>query len=111
MRWGRCGRLLNDSRGARVRVIWLPFAAFVAAAAVLGYRAGRVPSETEIIEAQAARYVQERGNGARLTDCTARPGEGPVRIVLRCAHPAGDTTVMEIGLRGALLRQFEEISE
>lgn len=80
----------------------------VCLAAVLGYQAGRIPSETEIIEGHAARYVQERGEGARLTDCVARPGEGDVRIVLRCVHQAGDVTVMELGLRGRLVRQLME---
>lgn len=88
--------------------LWLPIAAMIVLAAVLGYQAGRVPTETEIIERYAARYVKQRGAGARLTDCTAGPGEGDVRIVLRCTHVMGDVTVMDIGLRGRLIEQVVE---
>ncbi len=81
----------------------LPFVALCGAAAYFGYQAGRIPSETELIDSFAARYIQERGQGARLTDCEAYAGVEPVRIELRCRHADGDLTIYRIGKRGANL--------
>jgi hypothetical protein len=64
----------------------LPLVALVAMAAAFGLWLGlraEPPGETEIITAQAARYVAETGGS--VTDCAARPAAVPgVRLVVIC---------------------------
>lgn len=66
------------------------------------------PSETEIINAAAARYVAETGGA--LTDCYARPsGLSEVRLVVICETEAGvwlrgfDRLGREVGLDAEVL--------
>jgi hypothetical protein len=50
----------------------------------LGWIAATI-TETDVITAYSARYLQEHGPAARATDCTARPGHaGGVWIVVTC---------------------------
>lgn len=85
-----------------VRSIALPLVALVSVALALGVWLGvgaRLPTETEIIEAAAARYVAETG-GAR-TDCAARPADLPgVRLVVICGTSGGADWVEAIDDRG-----------
>lgn len=70
-------------------------------AAVLGYRAGQIPSDTEIIDRYAAGYLRIAGGEAKVTDCQARPhpDEG-VRMVITCAAPDGSNAIFYVGPRG-----------
>ncbi|MEM8577650.1 MAG: hypothetical protein AAGF60_07340 [Pseudomonadota bacterium] len=71
---------------------WLPFGGLLAAVAVLGLRYGgqaAALTETDVINTYAARYVAAQGEGARLTDCVARPGQGEVWLVVSCTAPGG----------------------
>lgn len=69
----------------------LPLGGLVTAAAAFGLWQGlraAPPTETEIIEAAAARYIAETGGAA--TDCHATPGPvDGVRLVVIC--DGGDT--------------------
>ncbi|HEY9039861.1 MAG TPA: hypothetical protein VIN05_13065 [Roseovarius sp.] len=72
-------------------MFFLPVAALVAAAAVIGLSLGRkaaLGTETDVIVQIAARYVAEAGGDARPADCTARPAasEG-LWLVITCAAP------------------------
>ena len=73
----------------RARLLFLPLAGVIAAAAVLGLSMGRktmTTTETPVIEAFAARYVSEAGPGAKRTDCTARPAASDgLWLVVSCA--------------------------
>lgn len=63
----------------RPRTLWLPVAALVALAGVLGAGQGArmaAGGETPVIEAMAARWIASAGPDARATDCQARPGDG-----------------------------------
>jgi hypothetical protein len=82
-------------------MLFMPFAALVLVAGVVGYRMGQLPSETEIITRYAAAYVSMAGEGAELTDCAATPHPDPaVRLVINCAHPNGVSTSFYVGPRG-----------
>lgn len=63
-------------------------------------------SETQVINAYAARYVAET-NGA-LTDCAAVPGQGSVWMVIRCGTPGPSGRVFEVGRNGALVNAEPE---
>lgn len=85
---------------------FIPFAALVVVAGIVGYRMGQLPDETEIITRYAASYVAMAGAGAALTDCAATTHPDPaVRLVINCAHPGGLTTTFYVGPRGEALPQ------
>ncbi len=85
-------------------MFFIPFAGLVVVAGIVGYRAGQVPNETEIINRYAAIYVSMAGDGAALTDCAATPYPDPaVRLVINCANPSGLTTTFYVGPRGEAL--------
>ena len=70
-------------------------------AAYFGYRLGHVPSDTEVIEAYAAQFVRDGGDGAAATDCMARPHDHPdVRMVITCLAPDGTSAIYHAGQRG-----------
>ena len=75
-----------------IQRIALPLAGLLAVAGALGLYLGLAaapPTETEIIEAQAARYVAETG-GDRL-DCFAVPsGVEGVRLIVICEPEGGE---------------------
>ena len=85
------------------RVLFLPFAALVVLAGVLGWQMGQPVSETAIIERYAAQYVRVFGDGAAVTDCLAVPGEGDVRLTVVCTHPGGGTALYPVDARGGLI--------
>ena len=88
------------------RLLFLPLAALIVFAAYLGLRAGRLPSETQIINHYAAIYLASAPDGARLTDCAATPHpDAAIRMVIICAHPAGLTTTFFVGPRGETVLQ------
>ncbi len=64
--------------GMMPRWVWfVPISALVAALGVWAFRLGWIAAtltETDVILAYSARYLEEAGTGARLTDCTAQPG-------------------------------------
>lgn len=81
---------------------FLPVAALVAFAAYLGLRAGRLPSESEIIDTYAAAYLAMAPQGARETDCAAAPHPSPdIRLAIICTHASGVQTTFLAGPRGA----------
>ncbi|WP_298912884.1 hypothetical protein [uncultured Roseobacter sp.] len=69
---------------------WTPLALLVICLGVWGFRWGWIAAtitETDVISTYAAQYVAQAGGNARLTDCTARPGErAGVWIVVRCVQ-------------------------
>ena len=72
------------------RLLFLPFAAFVALSGYLGWQMGQPMSETEIINRYAQIYVSNAGDGALVSDCYATPNTRPeVRLVVRCTHADG----------------------
>ncbi|MGR3824709.1 MAG: hypothetical protein ACU0A5_19265 [Salipiger marinus] len=80
----------------------LPLAVLLALLLLAGLRAGQHAAqlgESDAMAPYVARHVQE--GGAR-TDCSGRPGQGPVWIVLRCEGAAGGA-VYDIDRRGGLL--------
>lgn len=72
------------------RTLWLPVAALVALAGVLGAGQGaRVAAggETPVIEAMAARWVATAGPQAKATDCHARLADGFMAwLVVACGQ-------------------------
>lgn len=71
------------------RWVWFaPFAALAVAFGVWAFRLGWIAAtvtETDVITAYSALYLEERGADARLTDCTAQPGTvSPVWILVTC---------------------------
>ena len=86
------------------RWLWFtPLAVLLLATAVLGYRHGwRVANltESDAIEAWAARYMEE--TGAEQADCTAVPGQN-VWLVIRCGT-GQDRRVYRLDRFGRLLR-------
>ena len=87
------------------RVVWfLPVAALVGLVGFLGYRAGQVPTETQIINRYAAIYLDQSKEGAQPTDCAAAPYPDPViRLMITCAHRSGEITTFFVGARGRAL--------
>ena len=82
-------------------LFFLPLAALIAFAAYLGLRAGRLPSESEIIDIYAAAYLSMAPEGARSTDCVATPHPSPdVRLEITCTHATGVQTTFLAGPRG-----------
>ncbi|MDX8352355.1 hypothetical protein [Cognatiyoonia sp. IB215182] len=83
---------------------FLPLVVLIAFAGYLGLRAGRLPSETEIINRYAALYVAEAGAGAQMTDCAAIPHPDPtIRMTVMCQPPKGDAITYLVGPRGGLV--------
>ncbi|MEM9755539.1 MAG: hypothetical protein AAF914_06080 [Pseudomonadota bacterium] len=72
----------RSGRGLQLGVLAL----CAAGLGLLWGRAGLPPTETEVIEAMAARYVAETGGAA--TDCVARPGPGEAWITVYCGRDA-----------------------
>ncbi|MEM6761117.1 MAG: hypothetical protein AAF601_16715 [Pseudomonadota bacterium] len=71
------------------RWVWFaPFALLALAFGVWAFRLGWIAvtlTETDVITAYSALYLDERGADARLTDCTAQPGPIPsVWILVTC---------------------------
>lgn len=86
------------------RWLFLPFAAMVALAGVLGFRMGQPLSETDIINHFAAVYLAQAGNGAAPTDCLAIANPDPaIRLVVVCTHPGGAVYQYPVGPRGRLI--------
>ncbi len=73
----------------------------VLAAAYFGYRAGRIPTDAEILTTYAARYISLAGEDARPEDCEGRPHEAEaIRMVIVCAAPEGSQAIFFVGPRG-----------
>ncbi|KUF09105.1 hypothetical protein [Pseudoponticoccus marisrubri] len=72
------------------RWLWFaPLAVLLVAVALFGFRQGWIVAnltETDVIEAMAARYLAEAGPQARASDCVARPGR-EVWLVVACGGP------------------------
>lgn len=71
------------------RWIWFaPLAALAVASGAWAFRWGWISAtltETDVITAYSARYLEDGGPGARLTDCTAQPGaHSSVWILVTC---------------------------
>ncbi len=73
--------------------LFLPVGLLTLVLALLFFRLGWIAAnltETDVINTYAARYLQEAGPGARVSDCVARPGQGAaVWIVVSCEGTAG----------------------
>ena len=90
------------------RWLWFaPFAALVAVLAVWGFRMGWIRAtitETDVIEAYAARYIAVAGASARVTDCSAQPGKAPaVWIIVSCERPETKRMDFPVDRMGRLL--------
>ncbi len=82
----------------------LPFAILLVMAGLFAFRQGYIfanLTETDVINIYAAKYVAETGGA--LTDCVARPGEGPVWIEVACRSNDGEGRIYPVDKRGALL--------
>ncbi|WP_187428694.1 hypothetical protein ROLI_012000 [Roseobacter fucihabitans] len=70
---------------------WTPLTLLVVALGIWGFRWGWIAAtitETDVINAYAQRYLDEAGADARVTDCTAIPGDqGRIWIIIRCVSP------------------------
>ena len=71
---------------------WMPLVLVTVLAGLFAYRAGYVAAnltETDVINHYAARYVAEGPDGAKVTDCSAQPGQSEdVWLVVICGGPA-----------------------
>lgn len=82
-------------------VFFLPLAGLVAFAGYLGLRLGQVPTDTEIINQYAARYLETAPAGAHVTDCAAVPHPSDaIRMIVQCAHESGAVATFFVGPRG-----------
>jgi hypothetical protein len=91
---------------------WLWFAPLSVLLLLLGvwaFRMGWIAatiSETDVISAYAARYLEARGPGASPSDCAARPGRmRGVWIVVVCTAPDGTRHVYAADRFGREVRQ------
>lgn len=71
------------------RWLWFaPLALLMVLSSIWAFRLGWIAAtitETDVITAYSARYLQEYGPAAKATDCTARPGRARgVWIVVTC---------------------------
>ena len=72
-----------------------------------GLTLAQSPTDTDLINQYAARYVANAPTGAALTDCTGRPGQGErVRLIVDCAHPKGTSTQFLVGPQGQFVPHF-----
>lgn len=72
------------------RLIFLPFAAFVALSGYVGWQMGQPLSETDVLDFYAAEWVETGPADAATTDCFGTPGARPdVWITVTCQR--GDT--------------------
>ncbi|MDU8910533.1 hypothetical protein [Aestuariicoccus sp. MJ-SS9] len=76
------------------RWIWFaPVALITLLGAVLAFRLGWIRAhltETDVIEAYAARYLDRAGAGARASDCVAYPAQGQgLWLIVACTDPSG----------------------
>ncbi|MFK7879147.1 hypothetical protein [Roseobacter sp.] len=86
---------------------WAPLAVLVLALGIWAFRWGWIATmitETDVINTYAERYLQEAGNAARRTDCSAVPGDqNGVWIMIRCAPSAGGRYDYPVDRFGRLL--------
>lgn len=75
--------------------LFLPFAAMVALAGYIGFQLGSVslPSEGEVIARWANEYSSWAGGSADPTDCSARPGQGDVWMIITCVPDAPQQSI------------------
>lgn len=89
------------------RWLWfMPLGVLLVLTALTGFRLGWIDlrlTESAAIEAYAARYLREGGEGARRSDCTARPGQ-TVWLVIRCGH--GEVWEYHVNRFGGLKQLF-----
>ncbi|MFK7838145.1 MAG: hypothetical protein AB8B60_18190 [Sulfitobacter sp.] len=71
---------------------WMPFVVLTVVAGLLVYRQGYVAAhitETDVINHYAEIYVAEGPEGAKVTDCAARPGdETGIWLIISCGGAA-----------------------
>lgn len=90
------------------RLFFLPVALLTVFAGYLGWKLGQPLSETALIDRVVAQYLDQSGEGARPSDCSATPGEqSGVRLVVTCRHRSGAVYVRQVGPRGAILPAAE----
>lgn len=81
---------------------FMPFAALVVLAAIIGLRLGHAPSDSDLITRYAAVYQQIAPAGAAPRDCVALPHPEPdLRLLIICTHPQGQVVRFELDHRGA----------
>ncbi|MBM1814321.1 hypothetical protein [Pseudosulfitobacter pseudonitzschiae] len=89
---------------------WMPLAVVTVCGALWLFRLGWIAAhvdESALLDHYARLYVAETGEGARLSDCVGRPGQGDgVRLVISCTAPDGGKRVYAIGRFGGLLEQI-----
>lgn len=94
------------------RWLWFaPLALLLTLSAVWAFRLGWIAAtitETDVINAYTARYLQAQGGAARATDCVARPGRHPgVWIVVTCAGPQTTPVAYAVDRLGRLVHRPE----
>lgn len=73
------------------RLLFLPFAAFVALSGYVGWQMGQPLSETDVLDFYAADWVKTGPAEAATSDCFGVPGEtDDIWIIVTCTR--GDTT-------------------
>ena len=89
------------------RMVFLAVLILGVPAAWLGFRLGQVPSESQIIESYAARFMRNSGQEG-LPNCVARPHDAPdIRMVITCEGADGRTQTYFTDKRGAPVRAPE----
>jgi len=82
-------------------VFFLPLVGLVAFSGYMGLRLGQVPTDTEIINQYAERYLATAPTGAEVTDCAAVPHPSDaIRMIVHCVHESGVAATFFIGPRG-----------
>lgn len=90
------------------RWVWFaPFGALVLALGIWGFRLGWIAAtltETDVILAYTARYLETQGANAEPTDCSARPGrDASVWVLVTCVAQDGARYVYPVDRFGRLL--------
>ena len=87
-----------------LRPVILSVGVLALVAGLVGYLLGQrqaTLTETDVINAYAARYVAE--TGGQPTDCAAIPGPGDVWLVIRCGGEGLAGRVFEVDRQGNLI--------
>lgn len=90
------------------RWLWfMPLGALMVALGVWGFRLGWIAAtitETDVIDAYTARYLEAQGPDARATDCSAQPGQdAAVWIIVSCVTRGAERIDYPVDRMGRLL--------
>ncbi len=87
-----------------MRWLWfLPVGMLTVFAGYLGYKAGRVLSESDVIARYASIYVEKHGGDP--SDCVARlSDDAAIHMRVTCLNDRGAGILFDVGPRGSLLQ-------